>query len=48
MFFAMWSNPQTIDVKYLQGICSPIFVVEDFGRLFAHPSISLIKDSMSA
>ena len=29
-------------------MCSPIFVIEAFARLFANPSIFLIKDSMSA
>ena len=28
-----------VDIEYPQGICSPIFVVEDFYGLFAHPSI---------
>ena len=39
---------QIFDIEYLQGICSPIFVAEDFSGLFAHPSIFLIEDSMSA
>ena len=39
----MWSNPQIVDIEYPQGICSDknIFVVEEFCRLFAHPSIFL-------
>ena len=35
-------------VQYLQRICSPIFVVEEFSGLFVHPSIFLIKGTMSA
>ena len=43
----MRSNVQIVDIKYPQGICSPIFGVEEFSELFRHPSI-LMKDSMSA
>ena len=25
--FYMWSSAQTVDIEYLQGICSPIFVL---------------------
>ena len=39
---------QIADIEYPQGICSPIFVVEDFSGLFSHPSIFLIKHSRSA
>ena len=31
-------NAQIADNEYPQGTCSPIFVVEDFSGLFAHPS----------
>ena len=41
------SNPQIANIEYPQGICSPIFAVEEFSVLFARPSIFLIKDSMS-
>ena len=44
----MRPNLQIVDIEYLQGICSPTFVVEEFSGLFAHPSIFLIKDSISA
>ena len=48
MFFFYMIRFQIIEMKYPQGICSPIFVVEEFSGLFTHPSIFLIKDSMSA
>ena len=32
-----------VDIDEPQGICSPIFFVEDFSRLFAHPSIFYSK-----
>ena len=41
---SMWSNPQIVDIEYLQGICSPIFVVEDFFGLFSRPSIFIINN----
>ena len=47
-FSSMWSNPQIVDIEYLQGICCPIFDVEEFSKLSAYPSIFLIKDLMSA
>ena len=37
-----------VDIAYPQGICSPIFVVEEISGLFAHPSIFLVKDLISA
>ena len=39
---------QIVDIKYPQKICSRIFVVEDYSGLFVHPSIFLIKNSISA
>ena len=42
--FSILSKPHIIDIEYPQGICSPIFVVEEFSGLFAYPSIFLIKD----
>ena len=42
--FSIWSNPQIVDIEYSQGICLPIFVFKEF----AHPTIFLIKDSISA
>ena len=41
-------KPQIVEIEYPQRICSPFFVVEDFSGLFAHKSIFLIKDSVSA
>ena len=46
--FSKWPNDQIVDIEYPQGIFSPISVVEDYSRLFAHSSIILSKDSMSA
>ena len=46
--FSMWSNSQIVDIEYQQRICSSIYAVEELSGLFAHPSIFLIKDSMSA
>ena len=45
--FVPW-NVHIIDIEYPQGICLPIFVMDDFSKLFLHPSILLIKDSKSA
>ena len=39
--------PHIVDIECQQGICSLNFVVKDFSRLFAHPSIFSIKDSRS-
>ena len=44
----LWSNPQIVDIEYPRRIRSPIFAVQEFSGLFTHPSIFLIKDSMSA
>ena len=46
--FPKWSNAQIVDNEYPQGICSPIFIVEEFSGLIEHLSTFLIKDSMSA
>ena len=46
--FFIWSNPQIVDIEYLQVICSPVFIVEDVCGLFAHPSILLTNHSSSA
>ena len=46
--FSILLNAQIVDIEYRQGICSPIFVVEEFSGLFAQPFIYLIKDSMTA
>ena len=36
------------DIEYPQGMCSTIFVVDNFSGLFSHAYIFLIKDSTSA
>ena len=46
--FFIWSNPQIAGTEYPQIICSPVFLVEDFCGLFAHPSILLTNHSSSA
>ena len=43
--FSIGSNPHIAHIKCPEGTRSPIFIVEDFSGLFAHPSIFLIKDS---
>ena len=43
----MWSNPQIVDNEYPQGVCLPIFVLEEYLGLFLHRSIFLIKHSTS-
>ena len=47
LVFFMIKSPN-FDMEYPQGIFSPILVVEDFSGLLAHPSIFLIKNSMSS
>ena len=39
----MSSNSQIVDIEYPQGICLPIFVVEEFSGLFAHSLIFYLK-----
>ena len=46
--FSILSKAHIVYLEYLQGIWSSIFVVEEFSGLSAHPSISLMKDSISA
>ena len=36
--FLICLNPKIVGIEYAQGICSPIFIAEDFSGLFAHPS----------
>ena len=38
------SNAQMVDIEYLQGLYSPIFIVEDFSELFVHAFVFIIKD----
>ena len=37
----MQSNLQIVDIEYPRGMCSPIFIFEEFSGLYAHPSIFL-------
>ena len=37
--FSILLNAQIAETEYLQGICWPIYVVEEFSRLLAHPII---------
>ena len=41
-------NDDIVDIKKPDGICSPTFAVDEFSRLFLHPSIFSIKHSGSA
>ena len=41
--FSALSKAYIVDIEYPQEICLPIFAIEDFSRLFAHPSIFLIN-----
>ena len=40
-------NGDIMDIEKPAGICSLNFVMNDYFRLFLHPSIFLIKDSRS-
>ena len=37
--FSTLSKAHIVDIEYLPGICSLIFIIEGFSGLFAHPSI---------
>ena len=37
--FSRLATTQIVDIEYLQELCLPIFVVEDFSGLFVHPSV---------
>ena len=39
MLVTILSKAYIVDIEYPQGICSPIFVVEEFSGLFTHPSV---------
>ena len=41
--FSALSKAYIVDTEYPQEICLPIFAIEDFSGLFAHPSIFLIN-----
>ena len=44
----MLVNDDIVDIEKPDGICSLIFVVDDFSGLFLLPSIFFIKHSRSA
>ena len=46
--FSMLLNDDIVDFEKPDGICLPTFVVDEFSRLFLHPSISSIKHSRLA
>ena len=46
--FSVLSKARIVDIEYPQGMCSRIFVVEEFSGLFEYLSIFLIKDSVLA
>ena len=41
--FSILLNAKIVGIEYPQGICSSIFVVEEFSRSFAHPYTFLLK-----
>ena len=46
--FSMLLNEDIVDLKKPHGICSLTFIVDEFSRLFLHPSIFCIVHSRSA
>ena len=44
----MFLNDDIVDIEKPDGICLPTFVVNEFSRLFLHPSIFSVKDPRSA
>ena len=44
----MLLNDDIVDIEKTDGICQPIFVVNEFSRLLLHPSIFSVKRSRSA
>ena len=44
----MLLNDEIADIKKLDGICSPTFVMNEFSGFFLHPPIYSIKNSRSA
>ena len=44
----MFLNDNIVDIEKPGGICLAIVVVNEFSRLFLHPSIFSIKHSRSA
>ena len=46
--FSIPSNVHILDIEYSQGMCSPIFIADDFVGLLLYTSIFSIEDSKSA
>ena len=44
----MLLNDNIVDIEKPDGVCSPTFVVDEFSKLFLHPSIFFIEHSVSA
>ena len=44
----MLLNDDIVDIEKPNGICSPTLVVDEYSRLFLHPSVFPIKISRSA
>ena len=39
----MFLNDNIVDIEKPDGICSNIFIVDEFSGLFLHPSIIFVK-----
>ena len=48
MLFSMLLNEDIVDIEKPDGICSVIFVVDEFSGSFLHPSIFSIIHSTPA
>ena len=48
LLFSFLSKAHIVDTECLEGIYPPIFIVEHFSGLCAHPFICLINDLMAA
>ena len=46
--FLKLSNVHIVGIEYLQKIFSPTFIVNEFSKLFLHPSFLSIKDLRSS
>ena len=45
--FSIPSRVYIVDTEYLQGICSPIFVVDNISELFSYSSIFFLNQSFN-
>ena len=48
LFHVFFLKDDIVDIETPDGIFSPTFLLDEFSRLFLHPSIFCIKDSISA